>query len=448
MELTFDTRGNDKQKECARLWCDNSVTEILYGGAKMGGKSFLGCSLIFGDALTYPETYYFIARQNLTDLVRFTVPSIHEVLNAWGVDSSQYVTYNGAYHYFELYNGSRVYLIEASYRPSDPLYMRFGSMQMTRGWIEEAGEFCRAAKSNLMATLGRKNNERYDLSIKLLQTCNPSNNYLYSDYYKLYRDGTLPSHIRFIQAFISDNKTATQEYIENLRQALTPAERERLLYGRWEFDTDTRLLVDYDAVCDAFTNDFVNEGDPYISADLAGGGRDTCVIALWHGDVCRFPFVKNKTGGKDIETAIQRIATENNVPRSHIVADADGLGFFLESYMRGIKEFRGGSKAIHDTYASLKAECAYRLAEKINKRQIRIDCPPEYAERIRTELMQLKAADVNTDNKRALIKKEEMKQALGHSPDFLDTLIMRQFFDIHDKAEGARFSPLQIPKKR
>ena len=92
--------------------------------------------------------------------------------------------------------------------------------------------------------------------------------------------------------------------------------------------------------------------------------------------------------GKDIETAIQRIATENNVPRSHIVADADGLGFFLESYMRGIKEFRGGSKAIHDTYASLKAECAYRLAEKINKRQIRIDCPPEYAERIRTELMQ------------------------------------------------------------
>jgi hypothetical protein len=33
-------------------------------------------SLIFGDALIYPETHYFIARQELIDLRKFTIPTI------------------------------------------------------------------------------------------------------------------------------------------------------------------------------------------------------------------------------------------------------------------------------------------------------------------------------------------------------------------------------------
>ena len=50
--LQFDTKGNEKQKEVARLWLDDSVTDILYAGTKGAGKSYLGCSLIAGDALT------------------------------------------------------------------------------------------------------------------------------------------------------------------------------------------------------------------------------------------------------------------------------------------------------------------------------------------------------------------------------------------------------------
>ena len=59
--LIFDTRGNEKQKEVCRYWSDEVTTDILYGGSKGSGKSYLGCSLIFGDALTYPNTFYFIA---------------------------------------------------------------------------------------------------------------------------------------------------------------------------------------------------------------------------------------------------------------------------------------------------------------------------------------------------------------------------------------------------
>ena len=61
--LQFDTKGNEKQKEVAWLWPYDSVTAILYAGAKGAGKSYLGCSLIAGEALTYPETFFFIARK-------------------------------------------------------------------------------------------------------------------------------------------------------------------------------------------------------------------------------------------------------------------------------------------------------------------------------------------------------------------------------------------------
>jgi len=100
------------------------------------------------------------------------------VFDHLGVDS-RYYKFNGQDNYFSLYNKSKVFLIEAAYMPSDPLYQRFGSMQMTRGWIEEAGEFERAASNNLKASVGRWKNDLYGINGKILQTCNPSKNYLY-----------------------------------------------------------------------------------------------------------------------------------------------------------------------------------------------------------------------------------------------------------------------------
>ena len=70
-------------------------------------KSFTGVSLIFSDALTYPETHYFIARKKLNDLRKFTVPSIQEVLEYGG--TSGYYKYNGQDNYFELHNKSKVF---------------------------------------------------------------------------------------------------------------------------------------------------------------------------------------------------------------------------------------------------------------------------------------------------------------------------------------------------
>ena len=147
MEIQLKTK-NPKQIKAAEYWLDNETEELLYGGAKGGGKSFLGCSLIFGDALIYPETHYFVARGELIDLRKFTIPSIEEVFQKWKLNIGEYASFNGQDNCYTLYNKSKVFLIACKVIPSDPMFERFGSMQMTRGWIEEAGEVVEAAKAN------------------------------------------------------------------------------------------------------------------------------------------------------------------------------------------------------------------------------------------------------------------------------------------------------------
>lgn len=440
MELTFNTYGNDKQKQVCLYWIDDTVTDIVYGGAKLTGKSYLGCSLIFGDAFTYPGTFYFIARKQLIDLRKYTIPTIHEIFGHWGI-TSNYYNYKGNDNYFELRNNSRVYLLDARYMPTDPMYQRFGSMQMTRGMIEEAGEFTLEAKMNLQASIGRWKNDVYSLTPKLLQTCNPAKNYLYSDYYKKNKDRTLESWKKFVQALPSDNKIASKSYLLNLERSLTKTQKERLLLGNWEYDDDPDLLVDYDAVCDCFRNDHVKDGiRKSISADLAMKGRDRFVAGSWKGDVCYVKIDKEFSPAKEIETDLRKLMDSDGVGRSMTVADSDGLGQYLESYINGIKEFHGGSTAIDkDLYANLKSECAYKLSEKINNRELKIICTKEQEEVIKEELMVLKADNLISDTqKKRIISKELMKQILGHSPDYLDMLIMGMYFEIKPASKGIR----------
>ena len=131
MKIQFKTK-NLKQIEAARHWIDDLTEQILYGGAKGGGKTTLGCSLIFGDALLYPETHYFIARAELNDLRKFTLPSIYEIFQIWGLKFEEHGSFNGQDNCFNFFNGSKVWLISCKEIPSDPLFERFGSMQMTR----------------------------------------------------------------------------------------------------------------------------------------------------------------------------------------------------------------------------------------------------------------------------------------------------------------------------
>lgn len=454
-KLVFDTHGNEKQKECVRQWLNPSISDIVYGGSKGSAKSFTGCSLIFGDAFIYPQTHYFIARQKLNDLRKHTIPSIHEVFNIWGITSSMY-NYNGQDNFFELYNGSKVFLLDAKYLPSDPLYYRFGSMQMTRGWIEEAGEFDEEAKNNLMASIGRWNNDKYNLPAKLLQTCNPSKNYLYRDYYKKYKAGTLEPWKCFIQALPQDNKKQQAGYLENLKRTLSNNQKERLLYGNWEYDDNPNVLCDYDSIIGMFENNHVAKtGVRYITADIARFGSDKAIIAVWDGWTVIDLHIFGKSATTEIQTCINAMRSKYGIPKHNCIADEDGVGGGVVDNC-GIKGFVNNSRAIEEpaiigkevkNYQNLQAQCAYKLAEIINSNSLYIQMAlsSEHKDEIVQDLEALESYDTDGDSKLKILPKEKVKEKIGRSPDWRDVLLMRVYFEL-DKPFKRPKSSISTPQ--
>jgi phage terminase large subunit len=433
---------SEKQNECLQYWIDNTTEEILYGGAKGGGKSYLMASLIFGDALIYPDTFYFIARSQLTDLRKYTIPSIHEVFKVqFKIDITKYSKYNGQDNYYELYNGSRVYLLACDYIPSDPMFERFGSMQMTRGAIEEGGEIHYLAKQNLKVSLGRKNNDKYNLKAKLLIVGNPKKNWMKFDFVEKFKNNNLPDNKKYIQSFYTDNPFRQSGYDAILSSITDKTAKERLLYGNWDYgDDDPALLCNYDAILDLFTNDHVQPtNNKYISADLAMQGRDRFIVGSWDGLICRVAIDKPKATGKSIEEDLKELMINDGVPHSCTVVDSDGLGAYLDSYLLNIKTFHGGKvsttkfndgKKINE-YDNLKAECGYKLAEYVNEHKIKIICSEAQKQAIIEELSILKKDKIDNDTgKLAIIKKDKMKEFLQRSPDYLDMLLMRMYFEV------------------
>jgi len=159
------------------------IREVLYGGAKGGGKSFLGAFWLISSALLYPETSWFVARENLTDLRKHTIPTFFEVIKLLGLDIDS-IKFNGQDNIFHFSNGSRIVFVSASYLPSDPMFERFGSMQNTGGWIEEGGEIDEMAYANLKLSIGRCKNKEYGIPFKLLITANPKKNWMYNNIIK------------------------------------------------------------------------------------------------------------------------------------------------------------------------------------------------------------------------------------------------------------------------
>ena len=406
----------------------NDKTEFVgYGGAAGGGKSYLGCFWLMQLGYYAPGTKYFIGRDSLKDTKA-------SVLKTWVklANSINFKAYKFSYNLIIFDNGSEVELLDLSFYPQkEPLYERFGSKEYTAGWIEEAAPVHYMAFEILKSRIGRWMNKEYNIKKKILCTFNPRKTWVYNTFYKPFRDDCLTSDTIFIPALATDNQHLPDDYIETLKNLKDEVTKQRLLYGNFDYDDDPALLVDYDAINDMFTNSHVSEGVKHISADLAMQGRDKFVAGLWSGMRCSIKIDMDKSDAKEIEKALTKLKTDNGVPNSKIVADSDGLGQYLSAYIRNIYTFHGGHKPFdRKTYFNLKSECAFKLAEQINNRQIYIECTREQEDIIKAEISAcLKHDNIDNDERRKkIISKDKMKEYLGHSPDYMDMLLMRMVF--------------------
>ena len=364
-----------------------------------------------------------------------------------------YFKFDGQLNIFTLYNGSKVFFKACRENPSDPFFERFGSMQMTRGWIEEGGEVSERAKSNLWLSIGRWRNEEYNLKKKLLITANPKKGWMKREFIDPYKQGQLNETKRYIQAFATDNLYLSDDYRNTLASEKNTITRQRLWEGNWDYDEEQNSLVTYDALSDAFSNTIVKDNNKYLIIDVARLGKDNTTFNFWNGLELYKIEVFNK---QDTQNTIQKAkdyASIEQIPYSNIMIDEDGIGGAIVDGMLGVKGFIANSSPLptreqirirqsriesdlipKTNYKNLKAQCAWKISEMINEHKIAFKVP-EYREVIIEELSALlRQKDVDKDGKLQLVPKEEVKISLSKSPDIGDPIIYRAWFELRKDA--------------
>ena len=420
-----------KQVQALELLNDDTTTMVGYGGSARSGKSLIECTAILFDCLAFPGIAWGLARKELTTLKRTVLLTLFKQFEFYGIEDNDY-NYNQQLNRVDLFNESTVFLIDTAFKPSDPLNTRFGGFELTRCAIDESNETNRDVIIKLYERTGWRKNDDFGLKRKMFECFNPAKNHVYKRYYKPFKDQNEPDFKKFIPALPSDNPhPSVQEWVDDIIKTGDTITIMRQVHGNFEYDDDPSALCEYDAICDLFTNQHVPGGKGYISADLAMKGRDKFIAGAWSGLTCNVAIDMNKSTAKEIELKLLELKTANRIGNSCIVADSDGLGAYLEAYIRNIKAFHGGSTAKdRKTYGNKKDECGFKLAELINKRMIKINCSPEQEELIKEELsICLKSDNVDATKKR-LIKKDQQKELLGRSPDYMDMLIMRMYFEL------------------
>jgi len=195
MEITL--RPTIKQDKAYQIWFDQETLFLLFGGGAGGGKSWWIAEKRIVEAYKYPGMKSFIARKELSRLMKSTYITFLKVCKFHDIPHSDW-RLDGKYNYIEFRNGSRIDLLDIDYKPSDPEYQRFGSYEFTNGDIEEAGEIKFGAFDILKTRVGRHLNKEFGIPGKIGLSCNPAKNWLYNIFYRPWRSGKLEVGYDFV----------------------------------------------------------------------------------------------------------------------------------------------------------------------------------------------------------------------------------------------------------
>jgi hypothetical protein len=204
------------------------VSELLYGGGAGGGKSQLGCIWIASQAIRYAGTRWVIGRNTLKTLKETTLNSFFEIARRGNIRYS-YTENKGIF----FQNGSEILLKDLAYYPSDPDFSELGSLEITGAFVDECDQISEKAWNVLKSRIRYKLDEN-GLTPKILGTCNPSRNWVYTRFYEPYKALALPDNRMFIKALVDDNPNISKHYVANL-QELDEISRKRLLEGDWDY---------------------------------------------------------------------------------------------------------------------------------------------------------------------------------------------------------------------
>jgi phage terminase large subunit len=443
-----------KQTKAIDILDDDETTELLFGGGAGGGKTALGCYWQIKRRLKYPETRGLIGRSSLKTLRDTTLQTFFEIAKNQNLKRGLHFDLTSAQdkerpNCIVFFNGSFIYLRDLFLYPSDPEFDDLGSLEITDAFIDEISQVSQKAKDTVKTRIRYKLSD-YNLIPKSLYATNPAKNWGYSEFYLPDKKNTIPIEKKFVQSLAIDNPHISKEYIKSLRALPAGAQKERLLYGNWEYSNDPLTMNEYEKILELYTNNFVpNTGVMYMTCDIAYEGSDIFVIMVWDG----LQVIKVITNDKISEVAVPNWINEHRlkykVPLGNVIYDADGVKRFVRQSastgtLNGAKEFHNNGSPIDSAYFNLKSECYFKAADYVNTNKIFIK-DESFKDQFIQEAEQIRKIEHADDGKLRVEKKSDLKERLKRSPDFWDAFAMRMYFELKPKprhsAAGTNYNP-------
>lgn len=421
----------ENQQKAFDVLMDDVHTAIWYWWWAWGWKTYLGIIWLWRMCNEYEGVRYALVRDTIKNIKQTSVISLEKFYRDYNIPYEMRWQLNNVSNVITFRNGSQILLREWCYLPQDPLYNRFGSLELTGAFVEESAECPLDWIEILQTRVWRFKNTEYGILGKVLETFNPNPWHVYERYYLWkHKDG---DRAIFIPSLVYSNNFIDKWYIENLERANT-AIRNRLLYGKRDFDDNSRLLFKQWDIDRLKTNE--SHWDVYyLICDVARFGKDTTRISLrkWNTRIRVWTYAKSSV--EEIKIAIKLIQSQYDIEPRNIVIDADGVWWWVVDWIEYSTGFINNSKPVEtgakSNYANLKSQCAFLLQDKVQKGEIAIKWEHLTADKdweiLCQEMLNLYIDEKSIDGKTRIEPKEKMKERIGRSPDLLDTLIMRMY---------------------
>lgn len=446
----------DSQLQALELLESNKIEHLLFGGGAGGGKSYLGCTWVLLNAIRYVGSRGFIGRNELKKLKQTTLLTLFQVFRKNGLVYDRDYKYNDQTGVITLFNHndiqqcSQIYLLDLRYIPSDPYYDRFGSMEFTYGFIDEAQEITKTCLNALSVRMRYKTAE-FGLIGATLLTCNPSKNFLKTDFYDPWRKGTLEPTKAFVPSLYKDNIFGDPKYGEKLDRIPDPVIKARLRDGNWDYEDDPNQLIPYSWFDNAYVSEIPFEGQKKVAVDIAREGNDQTVIAYIIDNTLvdfrkiNVPITEKTDISGLIANEIILYAKAKGVGYKNIIIDAVGVGAGVVDAMRRcgwyVQSFKGGASVNEDNtnygqkmytknqdeatlYSNLRTYAYWKFRLGMQKGEIKIYKNIPYLQELIEELTNQKYIINDKTNEIEMEKKEKIKNRIGRSPDFADAAVM------------------------
>jgi hypothetical protein len=205
-----------------------------------------------------------------------------------------------------------------------------------------------------------------------------------------------------------------------------------------EASSDVGQLINNESILKIFSNTHIQEGQKYITADIARLGKDKTVAFVWSGLRVIDAIVKDVTRVNESVDIIKALQSKYNVNNNSTVVDEDGVGGGVVDYLK-CKGFVNNSRPLKvkgriENFSNLKTQCYYKLAELINMNEIYFKSNESIDAKLTEELEWVRLPKELDTSRISLLGKDEVKKQIGRSPDYSDALMMRMYFEVNPNA--------------